>query len=162
SNSQGVRVCDLKTKAIVFAREAEGWTYRPCFTPDGSTLVWSGASSLECVDTRTWASTGSILTERVTKVEPGPTEAWPDGRTVDVIGGKFVQLIDLPTRAVRAELRGHAQRVHSVRFDRSGERLVTTSIDRTVRVWGSEGGRPLATLLGHERPTLQASFLASA
>jgi WD40 repeat protein len=59
-------------------------------------------------------------------------------------------------------LRGHAQRVHSVRFDRAGQRLVTTSIDRTVRVWDNASGRLVVTMLGHERPTIQASFLPDA
>ncbi len=162
SAPQGIRVYDLSSGAIVFSRKSDGWVYRPCFTPDGSTLVWSDSTTLECVSTQTWASTASIATGRVSRVEPGPVEVSPDGRTVAVICGPFVQLVDLPSKSVRDELRGHAQRVHSARFDRSSERLVTTSVDRTVRVWDNATARPIATMLGHERPTVQASFLGAA
>ncbi|MFA6044106.1 MAG: WD40 repeat domain-containing serine/threonine-protein kinase [Phycisphaerales bacterium] len=161
SEPQGVHVYDLANGAIVFSRASDGWVYRPCFTPEGDTLVWSDSSSLECVDTGSWASVASIPTARVTKVEPGPVDISPDGRTAAVICGTFVQLVDISNKSVRVELRGHAQRVHCVRFDRTGDRIVTTSIDRTVRVWDAASGQLRATLLGHEHPTVQAIFLES-
>ncbi len=46
-------------------------------------------------------------------------------------------------------LRGHANRVQAMAFSPDGSRLVTTSWDKTARVWDSRSGTELLTLRGH-------------
>ena len=48
-------------------------------------------------------------------------------------------------------LRGHSTRGHSVAFDRAGLRIVSGSMDKTVRVWDAATGAELACLRGHDR-----------
>jgi len=59
-------------------------------------------------------------------------------------------------------LRGHAQRIHSVAFDDAGARLLTTSIDHTVRLWNVADGSTGPILLGHQSPSWAASFIKGA
>jgi WD40 repeat protein len=46
-------------------------------------------------------------------------------------------------------LRGHTHNLSSVQFSPDGQRIVTASVDNTVRVWNAADGRLLATLQGH-------------
>lgn len=48
-------------------------------------------------------------------------------------------------------LHGHEDRVAFALFDPSGDKVVTISNDRTLRVWDSHTGRSLLTLRGHEK-----------
>ena len=45
-----------------------------------------------------------------------------------------------------------------VRFDASGEALLTASFDGAVKVWGARDWRPLRTLKGHEGKVMAADF----
>jgi len=155
----GVEVYDLASGMRVFNAPSEGWVYRPAFTPDGHTLLWCAEFALRRVDCAMWQEQAAVPVQRSTMVEPSPVVIAPDGHTAAVGCGTFVQLVDLPSGTVRAELRDHGQRVHSVRFDSLGDRLITTSIDRTVRVWDARTGRQIAVMVGHETPTMSAAFV---
>ena len=53
---------------------------------------------------------------------------------------------------------GHSDRVHSVSYSDTGERLVTGSADNTLRVWDASTGDLLATLTGHGDAVLVVSY----
>lgn len=158
TNAGGLAVFSMHTGLQVFTLPGEGWTYRPDFTPDGRVLTWCMGRTLFALDSTTWKIIGSMPVRRVTNVEPGGVAVSPDGRTIAVICGTSVQLVDLPSLTVRVELRGHAQRVHSVVFDCDGKHVLTASFDRTVRLWNADTGDLDATLLGNERPVRCAVF----
>ncbi|MBS0190877.1 MAG: serine/threonine-protein kinase [Phycisphaerales bacterium] len=158
SNMQGVEVFSLESGKRLFSQPSEGWVFHPDFTPDGKRFLWCDVSHLRIIDTATWTSAADIPIQRYSRFEPGGVTVSPDGSSAAVICGTFTQIIDLASGSVRAELRGHAQRVHSAVFDRAGERVLTSSIDRTIRLWNAKTGELLATLLGHEHPTFAAAF----
>ncbi|MBY0262242.1 MAG: protein kinase, partial [Phycisphaerales bacterium] len=160
SDFAGVVVYDIHSGETVFTRSSQAWVYHPAFSPDGKELAWSDVNTVESVDTTTWTPRRSVATARVTNVEPGNLAYSPDGKLLAVVCGVVAQVIDVESWTVRATLRGHAQRVHFVSFDESSTRLVTTSIDRTVRVWNASTGELITTLLGHESPTQHARFLS--
>jgi WD40 repeat protein len=54
---------------------------------------------------------------------------------------------------------GHEQSLYSARFDPTGKRLVTASLDHTAIVWSIDG-RPLKRLVGHLDRVYTASFSA--
>ncbi|MHC4954683.1 MAG: protein kinase domain-containing protein [Planctomycetota bacterium] len=55
---------------------------------------------------------------------------------------------------------GHAEPVRSVAFSADGARLVSGSLDKTVRVWDAESGKHLDTLQGHDEPILSVACAA--
>src|SRR5262249_33473964 len=58
------------------------------------------------------------------------------------------------------ELKGHTGTVNSVAFSPDGQRIVTGSGDRTVRVWDVKTGTTLAELKGHTGAVTNVSFSA--
>ncbi|MCI0623617.1 MAG: WD40 repeat domain-containing protein, partial [Acidobacteria bacterium] len=53
---------------------------------------------------------------------------------------------------------GHSARVLSVAFSPDAHRILTSSWDRTAKVWDAVSGRELRTLTGHSAPILSAAF----
>ena len=53
---------------------------------------------------------------------------------------------------------GHSRPITSVNFDRSGERLVTSSEDEDARIWDATTGVTLHTLRGHFNVVNDAEF----
>jgi WD40 repeat protein len=58
-----------------------------------------------------------------------------------------VTLTDLATGKIVRSLRGHAAPVRSVAWSRDGRRVVSGSMDGTVKIWDPAAGRLLATLV---------------
>ena len=56
------------------------------------------------------------------------------------------------------ELSGHTGPINSVRFDASGTRVVTSSVDGTVRVWDADTGDVLAVIGGYANAVTTAEF----
>ena len=57
-----------------------------------------------------------------------------------------------------AILNGHADNVNSASYSLDGKRIVSASLDNTVRIWDAESGAELRTLVGHSSGVLSASF----
>lgn len=55
-------------------------------------------------------------------------------------------------------LRGHTDRIVSIRFSASGEKIVTASWDGTARIWDAKTGNELQVLKGHQCSLLMAAF----
>jgi WD40 repeat protein len=55
-------------------------------------------------------------------------------------------------------LRGHTGPLWSVAFNKDGTRLVTTSDDRTARIWDTNTAVEWLTLTGHAGPVYAAEF----
>ena len=61
--------------------------------------------------------------------------------------------------AVQGELRGHSDFVWSVGFSPDGKRIVSGSLDKTIRLWDAETGEPLrAPLEGHQHSVTSVAF----
>lgn len=96
----------------------------------------------------------------------------PDGkRMVTASSDGTARVWDVATGQVLAELRGHGvtltveaispetfDDVNSARFSPDGQRIVTTSNDRTVRIWDAATGAELAALRGHADTVFDAEF----
>ena len=55
-------------------------------------------------------------------------------------------------------LNGHADRLNWAEFSADGKRVVTTSWDKTARIWDAATGRQLAVLSGHSDSVSTATF----
>ena len=158
----GVMAFKVDTGECVFKREGNGWTFSVAFSPNGRTLAWCGERGVEIVDTKSWTNIHTIPVPRAAQLEQGWLAFSPDGLTLALGYGRDGYLIDPIAGSIRTVLRGHAQRIHSVTLDNGGARLLTTSIDRTVRTWNVADGSPGPVLLGHESPTWAASSIKGA
>lgn len=76
-----------------------------------------------------------------------------DGKTV-LTGGadKVVQVFDLESSKVVGTMKGHTKAVMHVAFNESGDLAFSGSADKTVKIWGDNGGKwaVKATLSGHK------------
>ena len=60
--------------------------------------------------------------------------------------------------AAQTTLQGHTNSVLSVSFSPDGERIVSGSLDNTLKVWDAETGQETLTLKGHSGPVWSVSF----
>jgi WD40 repeat protein len=65
----------------------------------------------------------------------------PDGRSLAVVDGPRVRIIDVAARQVRHVLDGHGKEVGCLAFGPGGQLLATGSADHTVCVWDLDTGR---------------------
>jgi hypothetical protein len=86
----------------------------------------------------------------------------PDGMRVLMYGVKgsrnVVELFDTSSGRSVAELKGHTEDVVAATFSPDGNRVLTASADKSVRVWDSATGRSIAELKGHTSPVACAVF----
>jgi WD40 repeat protein len=82
----------------------------------------------------------------------------PDGKTLAVAAGAKVRLRDTATGQARITLHGHSLPVIGAEFSPDGSMLVTTSHDKTCRVWDTKTGAEVIAFSGHERTVSSAVF----
>ncbi len=78
------------------------------------------------------------------------------------VRAELTQPTELTLRGLAAPVvcRGHTQPIVAARFDDTGERIVTSSTDQTVRVWDVADGRELHRLVGHRWQVTAAEFVS--
>jgi serine/threonine protein kinase/WD40 repeat protein/tetratricopeptide (TPR) repeat protein len=93
------------------------------FSPDGKRLAIAGT------EVRDWRGSQTVL----------PWDLY-EQKTSTVFGETVVRLLDLPSRALLPGGWKHPQPVHSLAFNRAGDRLITAGMDRKARVFAVAGG----------------------
>jgi len=64
-------------------------------------------------------------------------------------------------RELKANLKGHGNRIYFAEFSRNGKMLVTAAGDNTARVWQVPSGKQVSVLRGHGAHVFMASFSAN-
>jgi WD40 repeat protein/serine/threonine protein kinase len=141
------------------------------FAPDGKRVAAASSSSDRSGRLWVWElRPGTPLGfERALKITAPVRSAVfsPDGQTLacvefrirdQVIQGKGwdafrpdLTVRDPRTGGVRTRIEGHAQAVVAVAFTSDGRRLITGSLDKTIRVWDLATGQFVRTLVGHDQ-----------
>ena len=89
--------------------------------------------------------------------------AWSaDGKSLMVATTSRVFVHRVEDGGVRSELLGHTNRIINAVFTPDSERVVTTSFDRSVRVWSVESGAESLTLLPQPAATVPSPWAVSA
>jgi tetratricopeptide (TPR) repeat protein len=88
---------------------------------------------------------------------PGPVLSMaisPDESRLAIGGASTIALMNLDASSNESggvgwkRLDGHTETVLSVRFDSTSQRLISTSIDRTIKLWDAASGQELLSLSG--------------
>jgi WD40 repeat protein len=83
----------------------------------------------------------------------------PDGQSLAASDRSgTVTIRNAQTGEVTLTLRGHAQTVTSITFDRLGKHLASASNDGTAKVWDVASGKAVHTLRGHTGPVTGVAF----
>ena len=73
----------------------------------------------------------------------------PDGRTISVpMPGGDIDVVDVVTLKPTRTLRGHANEVLSLEYSHDGNRLASTGVDGTTKVWDPMTGHELLSFSG--------------
>jgi WD40 repeat protein len=137
-NDQTVRLWDVATgrevrpladnrNRVHFAELSDGGRAALSLTVDGTLAFWDGTSGREVVST---TANGKYEQAGIS----------PDGRLGLLVAGSEPTVVDATTGGVLATLRGHQGAITGWAFTRDGERIVTSSLDGTVRVWKARTG----------------------
>jgi len=148
-----LRVWNLQTRECQLRVRDVASSGGVAFSPDGSRLVYvSGSDRMRVID----ADDGRCLKEMPTTTaesrafSPSSVSFSPDGRRV-VVGSGLPHVWDVETSRCLAvlillEIDGGTTGNGRASFSPTGDRIITTGIDRSVQVWDAEDGRLLALL----------------
>jgi hypothetical protein len=131
------------------------------FAPDGKFFVtggWNGAAQLWL----TGADKPHLTLPVGAKVYVHGVAVSPDGKTIATAGSDYRSWIRLweasSGKPVTRSFVGHSDTVLSVSFSSDGRKLLTSSYDKTARIWDVATGKLLSTLSGHTWWVWQAAF----
>ncbi len=161
------RLWDLKTGRERMTFSPHATVASASFSPDGRWIVtgsWDNSAKI-------WnATTGAAVLKLAGQHQRfvNSAEFSPDGQFVltasDDGTARLWKLslpangVETPTATVVKTYAGHADRVRSARFDRTGKFMVTTSDDKTARLWNVETGNVVKTFEGHGWAVLTADI----
>lgn len=138
----------------------------PTFSPDGKTIITgyfipthhkgdpvdlSQPDPVDYKSVRLWdTQTGKLRATlpRFRYENELLTAFSPDGKTLCAVGDYMPpSLWDASTGALKTVLRGHSALVSTIAFSPDGERLLSGSLDNTMKLWSVRAGRLLATMI---------------
>lgn len=138
--------------------------YARCFAvamqPDGSSAyACSAGGAVAIVDVASGERRGGFLLPPV-KGAVFSMAARADGELLAFGHDREVLLVDA-SGEVQATLRGHLDFVMSLEFSQDGKFLLSTSRDRTARIWRVGDGQCISLLLGHDGEVHGGTFAAN-
>lgn len=86
------------------------------------------------------------------KSEKGSVYSLCVGRNIMACGGpeKTVRLYDVRSGERVSKLVGHLSNIRSILIDEAGDRILSASSDKTIKMWSVKGGRCMYTFTMHE------------
>jgi WD40 repeat protein/predicted Ser/Thr protein kinase len=131
------------------------------WTPDGNRL-FSGPlkSGIACFDLETGGSAQVHNAEpRVLSIACSPDGKILAASTVGALKPTFeIQLWEIESGKLIAELRGHTANVWKICFSPDGRFLASASSDQSIRIWEVETGRLISILRGHGDEVWSVAF----
>lgn len=144
-------VWDLATQTRLHSlcKQRDHFTVRKCFLVDNATRLFGNLIGMMENPHQVW----SLRDGTVSEEEKGDLLAvTPDGsaKVWSTLHDNYeVAMVSTATPGIR-ELHGHSKRIWGGSLSKDGRLLVTASEDKTARVWRTDDGTCLRTLIGHE------------
>ena len=121
------------------------------WTPDGHRIVTAGSGIAMIWD----ADSGELLS---TMHHEGADSAWmsaslsPDGDRLVTTNDEdgWIRVWDVTIGELKLSLNGHEGGVESVAWSPDGNRILSTSLDPTARIWDSNTGEEIVVFTGHD------------
>ncbi len=155
SYDQTARVWDAATGAsIAEAMTHDGGVECAQFSPDGRHIVTAGYDDVG----RIWdISAGDAIGELIPQRGIRFAQFSPQGNNILTLTKDVAQVWSGSGRRIGAPLR-HGTRLNSARFSGDGKRVITTSDDKTARIWDATTGNMLGQPLVHKSEVTNAVF----
>lgn len=174
SHDNKARIWDVETGALVHELSGHsGYVYNVAWSPDGAWLIsvgqdnyariWDAANGVEViawiahegnVTGVTWSAEGHYV---VTSSWDETAKVW-DVRAALGLDGMGGGLPGIARAVLRFNLTGHGDKVTGVAWSPDDTMILTTSNDRTIRVWDATTGDHLYTLNGHTKAVNDAAW----
>lgn len=156
SAGNSVRVWDVSMgKSVTWLKMADH-PIGPAFTRDGRYVIQPmpgrPAQIWEVGNTQ---SGWSEIKQTIPTVHP---QMSPDGTLFVTFSGSMIRVWRVGSGAPYYELRGHADTIRSAVFSADGRWLLTSSNDRTARLWSTLHWGTAAVLRGHSNAVYDAQF----
>jgi WD40 repeat protein/serine/threonine protein kinase len=152
-NDGKVLLWDLTSFALIRLEGHRGAVHKAVFSPNGELVFTTASDGM----TRVWERSGHCIwafDDHEAGSQSGSLATSPDGKLIASAGESgAVHLHDVDSGAEWA-LRGHRGQVTSLSFSPNGELLVSTSQDKTLRLW------EVATSVSRVFPSEQAVNVA--
>jgi len=134
SLDQTARIWNVARRKTTAILRSTGRVSAVAFLPDGKRIITGAQDGVHLWDVATGAPLRDLHGQNVFLDDVALSPDGGEFALVDV-DDPSVRLYDTATFAPLGFLRGHADRVYSVRFSPDGRQLVSTSADKTARVW---------------------------
>jgi WD40 repeat protein len=139
-----------------------GALYAVTFSPDGKTLVCSGADGVKLYSAVQPGSSFQVSTPRLTLPATSFTKALAfsrDGKSLftGALDG-LIRFWDPESGQMLGSFKGHAGEVHSLSFNPGGNQLASASFDYTVRLWDFDIVLVARELAQHDEPIWSVAF----
>ena len=141
STSEAGTVCiwDASSGTLLKKWEASCRLASSAFSPTGQHFATTTQTSLEIWDTQTWNKSHSLPRTGY----DGAVVFSPDGTRVAVGDPRTIRVFDVATGDLLVSNVGHSQEVTDIVFSSDGKRMVSGSLDKTVRFWDAATGQQL-------------------
>ncbi len=122
-------------------------------SPDGKRILIAGQGEPQIIDAATAKTVATLfkpstLLEYTDRIDVGDQAFSPDGTRVAMVSnaGPEAWICDAGSGELVVALAGHRDRVDGVAYSADGRRLVTASVDGTVKLWEAATGRMLTSI----------------